>query len=278
MKISQILKDAEKGNLEFCSKCLWSPKQNPSISFGISCTEHGVDWANDNKANSMLIVQDPGDTTPQDTGRLCAVHNAANPSDKTAQQSNKLWSATVSLEYKSPEKNGYMREHYWTNAVMHGASKKTSLRTTSLPPKQVQKCCSNILASQIISLQPKVIIACGTVAVNSLHEIGILKNRWDIVRHSFNKGAYKQVITKWRDAPEFIVFCTYHTSSGVVNRTVSRNYNFIETEKCIKEKLEKLNSPKSVEEFLSEYSDTQNAASKGMRYLLNHWLDIGVGT
>lgn len=56
----------------------------------------------------MLIVQDPGDTTPHQTGRLCAVHNAENPSDKTAQQALHLWNAAVSLDHHNPSAGGYL--------------------------------------------------------------------------------------------------------------------------------------------------------------------------
>lgn len=276
MKIPQILKQAEKGDLECCSKCFWSPKQNPSIAFGKSCVEHGFDWKSQNRANSMYIVQDPGDTTPQNTGRLCAVHNSKNSSDKSAQQSVKLWSATVSLDYDNPEKDGYMRDNYWTNAILHGAGKSSN--TENLRNKNiieyVAKSCSNVLKLQILALQPKVIIANGKVAVNSLYNIGLLRKNWDILRYSFNKGAYQETVSKWNDMPEFTVFCTYHPAARVVNQTLSKLYK-PETEEYLKTKIDKLEPTKSVNDFLQEYNNTENATSKGMRYLLNHWLDIG---
>lgn len=276
MKISQILEKAEKGDLECCSKCCWSPKQNPSIAFGKSCVEHGLDWQSKNRVNSMYIVQDPGDTTPQNTGRLCAVHNSKNSSDKSAQQSNKLWGAAVSLEYNNPEANGYMKENYWTNAIMHGAGKSSNtehLRDNNIINSVANIFCSNVLKLQILALQPKVIIANGKIAVNSLYKIGILRKDWDILRRNFDKEAYQESISKWNDMPEFTVFCTYHPAGRVVNQTLSRAYK-PETEEYLKAKIDKLKSKKAVNDFLQEYN-TENATSKGMRYLLNHWLDIG---
>jgi uracil-DNA glycosylase len=276
MEISQILEQAEKGDLECCSGCFWSPKNNPSIAFGKSCTEHGLDWQSKNRVNSMYIVQDPGDTTPQNTGILCSAHNSKNSSDKSAQQSIKLWSATVSLDYSNPEKGGYMKNNYWTNAMMHGAGKQSKtkhLRDKNIMESVANIFCSNVLKLQILALQPKVIIANGKIAVNSLYEIGILKKNWDSLRRNFDKGAYQETVFKWNDMQEVTVFCTYHPAGRVVNQTLSRLYS-PETEKYLKEKIDKLKSTKAVNDFLQEYN-TKNATSKGMRYLLNHWLDIG---
>lgn len=275
MDITQILKEAEKGNLECCMKCPWSPVREESVGFGVSCTTHGMNWKKETKANSMIVVQDPGDTTPHHTGRLCAVHNAENPTDKTAQQNLQLWNAAVSLEHNNPEAGGYLKHHYWTNAIMHGASGSTGLREKSIM-KAAQKCCSNVLAFQIQALKPNIVIAKGTTAVNSLHEIGIIRNDWSVIRHNFGKGAYREDVTSWGSLPPFKVFCTYHTSARVVNQTLSRLYNSTETEKYIREKLEKLNSQESIKQFLMAHIDTDNnSRARGMRYLLNHWLDIG---
>lgn len=275
MNISKVLEQAEKGDLECCSKCFWSPKQNPSIAFGKSCIEHGLDWQFKNKANSMYIVRDPGDTTPQNTGRLCAVHNSNNSSDKSAQQSIKLWAAAVSLDYSNPEKDEYMSNNYWTNAIMHGAGKSSDTAHLKKNRDSVAKTCSNILKLQILALQPKVIIANGKTAVNSLYEIGILEKNWDILRHNFDKGAYQEIVSQWSNLPKFTVFCTYHPAARVVNQTLSKAYNS-KTEKYLKEKISQLEPTDSIEQFLTEYKDIENATSKGMRYLLNHWIDIGI--
>ncbi|MDP2683329.1 MAG: hypothetical protein Q8P28_11140 [Deltaproteobacteria bacterium] len=274
--ITDILKQAEHGLLDCCKECPWSPIDEPSVGFGVSCTVHGMNWNIENKANSMIMVQDPGDTTPHRTGRLCAVHNAENPTDKTAQQNLQLWKAAVSLNWDAPEDDEYLKKHYWTNTIMHGASAETGLRERS-KFETARECCSDVLALQILALKPKVLIASGTVAVNNLHDIGVIARNWASIRHEFNAGAYCEEVNSWRGLPLFKVFCTYHTSAGVVNRTLSRKYDSVKTEKLIAEKSKMLNSTESIIGFLSSYGKpASNATDRGMRFLLNHWLDIGL--
>lgn len=276
MVITDILKQAENGLLDCCKECPWSPIHEPSVGFGVSCIVHGMNWNIENKANSMIVVQDPGDTTPHQTGRLCAVHNAENPTDKTAWQNLQLWKAAVSLNLGAPEDGGYLKKHYWTNAIMHGASAKTGLREKSIVEK-ARKCCSDVLALQILALKPNVLIAKGTEAVNSLQDIGVIARNWASIRHKFNVGAYCEEVNSWRGLPLFKVFCTYHTSARVVNQTLSRMYDSEITEKLIAEKSKKLNSTESIISFLSIYGKpASNAIDRGMRFLLNHWLDIGL--
>jgi uracil-DNA glycosylase len=276
MDIAEILKKAEKGRLGYCKQCPWSPEYEQSVAFGDSCIACGINWEKEKKANSMFIVQDPGDTTPRDTRTLCAVHNAKNPSDKTAQQALHLWNAAVSLKHNKPEAGGYLKKHYWTNAIMHGASRKTGLREKSIM-KAARKSCSNVLALQIMALKPNVIVAKGTEAVNSLYEIDIIKRNWSLMRHYFKSGAYSEDVTSWRGLPQFKVFCTYHTSAKVVNQTLSKLYDSVKTEAYIKEKVQKLNTPDSINQFLSTYEEPdKDKRSRGMRFLLNHWIDIGL--
>ena len=236
----------------------------------------------------MTIVQDPGDTTAQDTGRLCIIHNAENSSDKSAQQSLELWKAAVSLDNNSAKTGVYLKYHYWTNSILHGVSKKSFLinkkmnsnfkadiyrRTTIL---KARKNCTNVLKEQILTLQPLIIIASGKFAADSLYDIGLIKLKWDNFKYSFSKGAYKEGIKNWNKINHTItVFCTYHTSRGVVNRTVSKKYVKTETEKYLKIKRDKLNKPNSVDIFLKTHDNEINVTDCGMRYLLNHWLDIG---
>ncbi len=94
--IDNFLSKAESGNLKACSECPWSPKVIDNIGFGVSCIQHGFNWKEEGKILSMIVVQDPGDTTAQ-KGRLCIVHNAENPSDKSAQHNLELWKAAWGL-------------------------------------------------------------------------------------------------------------------------------------------------------------------------------------
>lgn len=276
MNIQQILADAKLGELPSCRECPWSPAREDSVGFGVSCTVHGIDWHQDQDVNSMIVVQDPGDTTPHQTGRLCAVHNAMNPSDKTAQQNLQLWNAAVSLSHDDPQAHGYLKKHYWTNAIMHGASGDTGLRKKHIM-EQARQCCTSVLAMQIEALQPNVIIAKGIEAVNSLHDIGILSAPWPGIRHTFSKGAYREAVSEWKGLPAFTVYATYHTSARVVNQTLSRMYDEDKTEAYIENKLNQIGSPDSVKQFKAHYDNPKsNARARGMRFLLNHWLDIGV--
>ncbi len=271
MTISQILNQARKGNLESCKQCPWSPKKDPTVSFGASCIIHGLNWREENRPNSMLIAQDPGNAEPATTSVLCARNY-----DTTAMQQIKLWGATVARDYHNPEKDGYMKKHYWTNAVMHGSHDKNTM-------EQARECCAEVLASQIQALQPKVIIASGEKAVESLHEIDILEDNWNVITQKFDEGAYQETVHNWPNIrtvynwiniPEFTVFCTYHTSTRAVNGAAAGRYTN-ETEQYIEEKIKNLGpvNLKSVKEFLSEHNP--EGGGRGMRYLLNHWLDIG---
>lgn len=277
MRITELLALAKRGSLEACSGCPWSPQVEPSVGFGASCTEHGVNWTTASDAVSMLIVQDPADTTPHQSGRLCAVHNAANPSDKTAQQNLLLWNATVSLQTDSPDAGGYLKKHYWTNSIMHGASGNTGLREKPIM-SQARAHCSKVLEAQIRALRPRVIIATGMEAVNSLNEIGLISGNWSAIRYQLREGAYHQQTPNWLGEHPIDVYGTYHTAARVVNQTLSRMYHSVETEALIREKTRAIGEPQSVLEFLVKYNrHERNATDRGMRFLLNHWLDIGAG-
>ena len=272
MKIPQILEQARTGNLECCKNCPWSPKYVKRAGFGVSCTEHGINWEIEGKANSMLIAQDPGDTTPHQTGRLCIVHNAENPTDTTAQHALRLWNATVSLNHNNPAAGGYLKKHYWVNSIMHGVSKKEEKLRKKI--QGARKCCRNVLDLQIAALKPNVIIAYGAEAANSLYEIGILKKGWSSIRKHFNNGAYSEDINSWRGI-KIKALCTYHTSKRAID-TISVYYDSQTTEKSIEEKTKKIGYPNSIIQFLSIYAKADiSKEHRGMRYLLNHWLDIG---
>ncbi len=274
MNISQLLEQAQFGDLDTCRECPLSPKHNMSIAFGTSCTDHGLDWRKESLANSIFIARDPANTTPQKTGRLCIVHNAENSTDKTAQNSLDLWKAAVSLNAENTEASEYIKKNYWVNSIMHGVTGKAIMETA-------RKHCSKVLQAQIQMLRPKVVIAAGTEAVNSLYDIGLISRDWQAVRLNFHYGAYMEKNCSWIDDKSMSVYCTYHTSAGNVNRTIPPLYKPFadDIEQQIKKKVEanKLDNQDLITAFLSKYHNTSYAPHQGMRYLLNHWLDIGVG-
>lgn len=231
MNISILLNSAHYGELPACSKCHWSPMKTHGMAFGISCIEHGVNWELNEKAVSMSVLQDPGNTTPQETGRLCTVHNSRNLADRTAQHDIDLWKATVSLDSSSAESGGFLKRHYWTNAIMHGASKEPGLRKQK---ENVRRICREVLAAQVELLTPKVIIAEGVTAVNSLFEIGLLDQGWKSLSPFFDNGAYRHEVNNWHGVPfTILVFCTFHPSVTNVNTHIAKRYNEFGTEKLI---------------------------------------------
>lgn len=170
-----------------------------------------------------------------------------------------------------------MKTHYWTNAIMHGASKTSGTRD-NLKFRTARKACTKVLKAQITALLPKIIIANGLHAANSLKDIGLIEKEWQALKRAFNKGAYKEKIINCNgEETNITVFCTYHTSAGVINRTLSDMYekDAAEIEECINQKIQRIPSVSSAEAFLRKYSDLTNARNRGMRFLLNHWLDIG---
>jgi hypothetical protein len=223
----------------------------------------------------MIIVQDPADTTPHHTGRLCVVHNAQNATDRTARNGLALWKAAVSLDENSAETGGYLGKNYWANSVMHGAWRRSTSRTKE-KMDAARRCCSKVLAAQIRALRPKILIAKGEKAVDSLREIGVINKPWSVMRHKFGIGPYREENQNWLPEDAMTVFCTYHTSARVVNQTLSESYHAFNTEESIEGKLSKLHERKSTDKFLSDYGNpASNAEHRGMRFLLNHWLDIG---
>ena len=144
---------------------------------------------------------------------------------------------------------------------------------------KARESCTEVLAAQIMALMPKVIIASGEVAVGSLYDIGLITRKWEDLRLKFSEGAYKEKVSKWRKKEtDITVFCTYHTVAGVVNRTLSERYKEkkCEIERFIREKTKGFPKADSIKYFLEKiYNNTENATHRGMRYLLNHWLDIG---
>lgn len=276
MTLQELLALARDGVLPACDGCPWSPRRDRSVGFGVSCTDHGVRWESESQANSMLIVQDPADTTPHETGRLCAVHNSMNPSDRTAQQSLALWNAAVSLQAEEPNAGGYLRRHYWTNSIMHGASGSTGLRASKIMARARQHCL-RVLEAQIRLLRPNVIIATGKAAVDSLRELRLIPVDWSKARQIFSDGAYHHRNAEWIADKTVRVFCTYHTAARVVNQTLAKMYDPSHTEDLILKKSRAIHSPPSVEQFLRRYGEPdKRSADRGMRYLLNHWLDIGL--
>jgi len=214
--MNNLFEESKSGNYIHCKNCPWNPKKVGPIAFGVSCEEHGIKWSLGEKAISLQVVQDPAGTTPEKTGRLCFVHNSKNLSDKTAQHAYDLWKATVSYDVDSKSDN-YLKNHYWTNALMHGADKVTQAHLRKTQVLEIaRKQCSNILLEQIILTSPKVIIANGEIATKSLYDIGLLHHRWSDFKQDFDKGIHKE-ISLLPNGDKVIVFSTFHTAITPIN-------------------------------------------------------------
>jgi len=271
MSINLLLEQIKNGEHAACMNCPWSPKKSQNVAFGVSCDEHGVNWRKGEKPISMVVLQDPAGTTPAKTGRLCAVHNVENPSDKTAQFDIKLWKATVPLNSNSAEPDGYLKHHYWTNAIMHGKSE-----CKRYEQELARRSCREILAKQIEYLSPKIIIAKGKLAVTTFFDIGLIDIPWEKVKEGFNSGAWCTAKQGWREIKhELMIFCTYHTSISTINRNIAPRYKEEIIEPLLEEKIKDLPNQQAAMELLDQYSNLNLTTDKGVRYLLNHWLDIG---
>jgi hypothetical protein len=117
--LGELLQIAERGDHLACRRCPSSPRNVRRTAWGVSCREHGVDWTLPTTALSMMVVQDPANTTPAETGKLCHVCNSENVSDGSAQHGLALWAAAVALAPEQERPQRYLDRHYWANAAMH---------------------------------------------------------------------------------------------------------------------------------------------------------------
>jgi uracil-DNA glycosylase len=167
------------------------------------------------------------------------------------------------------EPDDFLERHYWTNAMMHGASSASGLRNRA---EEARTCCEPVLGAQIDIIQPKVIIANGMSACRSLHALGLLRKKWDEFRGVFPKRVYSERRTS-PSGGSVTVFASYHTSIGSVNRNVSPIYS-TDTEASLREALAQTSQTDELKAFLSLYTP-DSVEGKGMRVLLLHWLRIG---
>jgi len=273
--MEQLLKEARLGTHKNCKNCPWNPIKVGPIAFGVSCEEHGFTWSTPGSAISMQVVQDPAGTTPGKTGRLCFVHNSKNPKDKTAQHAYDLWKATVSFDIDTGI-DPYLKKHYWTNALLHGADKinQPELRK-SIVLECARKECAKLLDEQIKLLSPRVIIVNGEYAAKSLFDIKFLSSTWGNLKKDFAQGAHKEM-KKLPSGESISVFCTFHTSITPINTHIAKLYS-PEIQMKLDERLEDYMRYPNVISFLNKYPPNIPGMpeGKGMRVLLLHWLDIG---
>ncbi len=211
------------------------------------------------------MSEDPGGSGAETTKRLCFVCNI----DPVATNALQLWEAAISRKPYS-EGDEYLRGHYWTNATMHGFRKKKDSPERKME-KSARLKCSAVLDKQLRILSPKVIIACGQVAADSLRKVGLLKKGWDEFKGGFANGAYME--NRSLSGVETSVFCTYHTGDKAVNIHAPKLYT-PHTDELLNKRMAELEDGKAIQTFLAN-NPKDSASGRGMRVLVLHWLDIG---
>jgi len=264
MTISEILETARAGSHPACRVCVWRPQPGLPTAFGVSCVGHGINWHLKAKAVTFQISQDPAGTTPATTGNLCGLCNSANPTDRSAQQGTQLWQAGVERDSDVGGGSKFWTRHYWTNAVMHGRSDGRL--------QAARSACTAVLRDQIVALAPRVIIGVGTVAAQSLNDIGFLKQSWPAFRQTLRRAPHCEHATL-PNGDVVTVFVTYHASARSVNQTVAALYAD-DVENLLEQRLTLLPTAGEARRFLRHHS-AATTPGRGMRVLLLHWLDIG---
>jgi len=151
---------------------------------------------------------------------------------------------------------------------MHGRGGST--RTAELPV--ARQACRGVLNGQINLLRPRLIIASGACAVDSLRELGLLRKRWGHFNGMLGLGPYVET-SRLKNGDDVTVAVTYHTAGKVINMTVSNLYG-PETERLLGAEIDDLGNPPPLLSFLQTLPPDAKPGM-GMRVLLLHWLKIG---
>lgn len=148
---------------------------------------------------------------------------------------------------------------------MHGVSTPNELEAA-------RSSCAAVLGDQIVAGGPKVIIAGGRVAADSLKDIGLLRRPWSAFRHTLRRMPHREEAILDTGAATS-VFVTYHASARSVNQTAAGFYAE-DVETLLERRLAELPTAGEARRFLRLY-DENTTPGRGMRVLLLHWLDIG---
>lgn len=141
--LDDLLSRAGAKSLTACIPC---PLRGSDV-FGRPCPEH---YATEH-ADVMFVAKDPGAGGPQNTGVLCAYHNA--PFDDTAAYKKTLLD----------EAGVDAKRIYSTNACMHGAPGNQG------PPGAAFRACAEVLRRQIEVVDPRLIVTHGKEALKSTY-------------------------------------------------------------------------------------------------------------
>jgi len=275
-KIEALLKKVKDYEHPACKNCPWN---KPGMAFGVSCTKHHINWKKTDKADVLSIWENPGGTTPEHSGNLCGICNSLNVTDKSAQNSFDLMKAAIigEWDYSRKEINRTFKTWYITNSTKHGvATSRFSEQERNQLKKRMKKageCCSLILREEIDILRPKLIIANGMKAVRNLQLLGILKRGTSSMKDWADSSPYR--IDHYYDNGVLMkVFCLYHTSAGVTNRTVSKLFNE-QTLKEIEVLKQRHPNPSAINRFMEKYNSASYVVRRGMYVHLMYWMKLG---
>jgi hypothetical protein len=250
--IREFYEMARRGDHPACSGCPWNPRSADGTAFGISCLEHGFDWRNQDSAVSLQIAQDPGGTTPATTGTLCLFCNRSTPTDRSAQHGHALWEAAVAGDCDEESAERLHKGHVWSNAVLHGDGPQAYF-------SEARRRCGALHKEHLALLRPRVIIASGAAAAETLLDLGLLRRRWPEFSSNFDVGPHYER----RGGQD--VFVTYHTAAKVVNTAVESRYSHRTVAK-----LKSMQPGPAASRFLQEHQN-----NRAMLLLFLHWERIG---
>lgn len=259
-----------------CKSCPLSIK---GMAFGVSCTKHNIDWQNNDKTPLFMGAgSDPGGTTPEKTGILCAFCNSANATDKTAQHTFDLLKTAIIGDWKYNLKEGhhFFKQFYSTNIVKHGIPTKGNLSDSEIRNLKSQfdfsrRCCKGVFLDELNLFKPKLLTLSGKNSVMTLQELKILPSGSFMTM--VENSPYK-IRSYYSDGSDLLIWCLYHTAAKVTNMTLPRYYSdsILEEINVIKKNHP---NPEAVDSFIQKYNRESDTVRKGMMVHLKSWLKMG---
>lgn len=273
--IAALLKKAENFEHIACKDCPWN---KPGMAFGVCCTKHHLNWKKKEQADIFSIGQDPGSTTPERTGTICAICNSVNTSDGSAQGAFDLLKSAIigEWDYSRARTNEIFKNWYPTNSLKHGIHSRFSQKEENLLEKKrknAMKCCSIILKEEIDIIRPKLLLVNGLRAVKMLQFQGIIE-KGNLPMRSWVENSPHEIKDYYGDGASLKIFCLYHTAKKVTYQTVWKLHNE-ETLETIKKLRERHPNPRAVDSFIEKYSKASYTVRKGMLVHLMYFLKLG---
>jgi hypothetical protein len=194
-----------RGELPDCAGCPRNPQTSSSAFFGFSCSEH---LSAGSAVELMWLMADPGKEV-RTTGRLCMVHNIADPTSRNALRVLRHLGIGGGIDAPSgwyghlaAVDRERLHKIFAGNAVMHGGVDATL--------SEAADHCQGVVEQMIRATRPRVILAFGAQATRCL---------WQIEHGSPLHG---RIDSLWDGRPRRIMgipsyFLLHHSPRGVAN-------------------------------------------------------------